>query len=298
MKYSVIMLGLCSVGLAVLSLPASAHGQLAPIIDDSNAVAAKGDIKTPHKYMPAIVSYLRDVQSQLTDLDINVGQIISNSQAGHLQAAQAAYINAHQSYERIRPVMILFGNVNDTINSRADYYLQGVDDPQFVGFHLVEYYLFSLKDSQKAYDAAVNLQHEVGDLRKRMAVETIDIGKMVQLSADFMESILHTKLQGKENQYSHSDIADMAANIEGAQLVIHHLHDFIQRDEYISIQNGFTQINALLNQYRLSDGHYQVFSRLNSADHAALYSLITNQADKLSRLRAELNVDVYYKYRH
>lgn len=298
MKYATILLSFFAASLTLLPLTASAHGRLAPIIDDNNMVAAKGDIQTPRKYEPAIHAYLTDVETQLKLLQDHVEQIVNDSQAGHLQAAQNAYVKAHQDYERVRPMMILFGNVNETINSRADYYLQGVDDPRFVGFHLVEYDLFSLKDSRKAHDDAIDLRHEVKDLRKRMAVETIDIAKMAQAAADLMETVLQTKLQGKENQYSHSDLADIAANIEGSQLVIKHLRPFIAPNELSSLERGFAQINAILKRYQLPNQEYQVFRQLSPADHAALYSLITNQADQLSRLRAELNVDVYYKYRH
>lgn len=298
MKYSAIMFGVFTASIVLCPLQVSAHGRLAPIIDDSNVVTAKGDIQTPRKYEHAIGGYLHDVRNQLDILDNAVDQIVRSSQAGHLQAAQNAYIQAHQAYERVRPIMVLFGNVNDTINSRADYYLQGADDPRFVGFHLVEYDLFYLKDNQKAYDAAVNLQHEVQDLRKRMAVETIDIGRMAQASADFMETILQTKLLGKENQYSHSDLADIAANVEGSERVIHHLHAFIPPDEFSAIKQGFRQIDGILNQYRFPNGRYQEFGRLSSADRSALYSLVTDQAERLSHLRAALNIDVYYKYRH
>ncbi len=54
-------------------------------------------------------------------------------------------------------------------------------------------------------------------MHKRVATETIEIPKLVQASADFIEMILETKLGGKENIYSLSDLTDIAANLEGAK---------------------------------------------------------------------------------
>ncbi|WP_066565662.1 EfeM/EfeO family lipoprotein [Snodgrassella sp. CFCC 13594] len=297
MNRSTTYLGVLLACVLMSPVYSSAHGLRAPIINDANFVAAKGDIPTPTKYQPAIRAYLQEVQQQLKNLDDLVGDVVRYSKAGHLQAAQQAYVKAHQTYERIRPIVVLFGNADRTINSRADYYIDGVNDPRFVGFHLVEYDLFTLKDAQKAHDDAVPLQYEVGDLRKRMAVETIEIAKMVQSSADFMEMILQTKLLGQENQFSHSDIADMEANVVGSQMIIRHLRPFIAQAQLQPIEESFAQIQTILQKYRLSDQQYRPFDQLSMADHNKLYSLVTEQADRLAQLRADLNVDIYYKYR-
>ena len=284
--------------ICLLPICSLAYGLRAPVINDFNAVIAKGDISTPVRYHSAIHAYLNDVQKQLVYLNQQLTQIMVATQNNQLLSAQQHYVLAHQSYERIRPIVILFGNVNQTINSHADDYLKGVQDPRFTGFHLLEYDLFVLKDNSKAYDDAVNLQHGIDDLHKRVAVENIDIAKMVQASADFMEMILNTKLSGQENQFSHSDLADIDGNVQGSATIIHFLSSFIPSAQLEPIQYGFSQIEQILQKYRLKSKQYQSFDKLTKTDHDKLYSLITEQADRLAKLRAVLNIDVYYKYRH
>lgn len=291
-----------TIGILVLAaaLPglSLAHGLRAPIITDQNAVVAKGDIPTPAKYEPAIQAYLHHIQDQLQLMNQQLDQVIADTQQHRLTAAQQHYVLAHQQYERIRPIVVLFGNANQTMNSRASDYLQGVEDPRFTGFHLLEYALFQQRDTAKAHDIALNLQYELQDLRKRVALETIDIAKMIQASADFMELILNTKLAGLENQYSHSDLADMVGNVQGAADVLHYLAPFIPQAQLAPIENGFEDINRVLQTYQQPQQQYQSFEHLSRADHDRLYSLVTAQANRLAQLRAVLNIQVYYPYPH
>ena len=46
----------------------------------------------------------------------------------------------------------------------------------------------------------------------------------------------------------------------------------------------------------MADSTYQPYSQLKQQDKMALYSLLTQQAETLAKLRAQLDVDVYYKY--
>lgn len=288
---------LCLCALLLPSL-SQAHGLLAPIIDDSNAVAAKGDIPTPQKYHAAIQAYQQQVVTQLKTTQQYLDAIVAACRNKQLAQAQLNYIRAHQSYEQIRIIVRLFGNADENINSRADYYLQGINDPAFSGFHRLEYDLFVLKDMQQAQAEAANLQYEIIDLQKRVASDELDIAKIVQSSADFLEMILQTKLAGKENQYSHSDLADIQANVAGSAQIVQYLTPFISTQQRMSLDSGYQQIFAVLQHYQLPNNQFQSFSQLSQTDHDRLYSLLSLQSSRLAQLRAQLGVKVYYKYPH
>ncbi|MCO6505336.1 MAG: EfeM/EfeO family lipoprotein [Snodgrassella sp.] len=279
-----------------LLLPA--HGLRAPIINDSNVVPAKGDIPTPSKYLPAIRAYQHEVVQQLKTSQQYVDNIAKAAKAGQLQTAEQNYILAHQSYEQVRTIIRLFANADETINSRADYYLEGVNDPAFVGFHRLEYDLFVHKNLTEAHTQAVDLHYKLGDLHKRVANDELDIAKIIQSAADFTEMILTTKLMGQENQYSHSDLADIQANIQGSAQILRHLTPFIPAKQYSSINQGYQQMLNILNKYQLSQGQYQTFDQLRQKDHDRLYSLISTQAQQLAELRSQLGIQVYHKYKH
>ncbi|MCO6513146.1 MAG: EfeM/EfeO family lipoprotein [Snodgrassella sp.] len=286
---------LCSLLLPAIS---AAHGLRAPIIDDTNAVTAKGDIPTPAKYHSAIRAYQQQVVRQLKTTQQYLNAIVHASQSGQLLQAQQNYVRAHQSYEQVRVIVKLFGNADQNINSRADYYLQGINNPSFSGFHRLEYELFVRKDLQQAQAETSNLQHGIIDLQKRVASDELDIAKVIQAASDFLEMILQTKLAGKENQYSHSDLADIQANVTGSAQIVQQLADFIPAEQRAALDSGYQQIFAVLQRYQLPQNQFQSFSQLSQTDHDSLYSLLSIQTSLLAQLRAQLGVRVYYKYPH
>jgi iron uptake system component EfeO len=286
---------LCSLLLPAIS---AAHGVRAPIINSTNAVTAKGDIPTPEKYHSAIRTYQQQVVQQLKTTQQYLDAIVHASQNGQLLQAQQNYIRAHQSYEQVRVIVKLFGNADQNINSRADYYLQGVSNPNFSGFHRLEYDLFVDKDLQQSQTEAINLQYEIIDLQKRVAADELDIAKIIQSASDFLEMILQTKLSGKENQYSHSDLADIQANVSGSAQIVQQLAGFIPAEQRIALDSGYQQIFAVLRHYQLPQNQYQNFTELSQTDHDRLYSLLSIQTSRLAQLRAQLGVRIYYKYPH
>ena len=110
--------------------------------------------------------------------------------------------------------------------------------------------------------------------------------------------ILQTKLSGKENQYSHSDLADIHANVTGSAQIMHHLQSFIPAEQRKALNHGYQQIFAILQHYQLPQNQFQSFSRLSQTDHDILYSLLSTQTARLAQLRAQLSIRVYYKYPH
>lgn len=282
--------------LTMVSLPAYTKALRSPVQTGDNIVIAKGDIATPEKYQQAIRTYLVFATNELGEMVSQLEILNQSLKKGDLQKAQNAYIAAHQHYEAVRPIIMLFGNTDRTINPRADYFLDKEKDYRFTGFHLVEYRLFEQKDVKTTLPAAEELLLKGRDLYKRMQTETIEIPKLVQASADFVEMILETKLAGKENIYSQSDLADIAANLRGAQEIIEVISPFIQSKERDQIKENDQHINKIIQSYQLTNGSYSPYSQLNQKNKMRLYSLLTQQAEALATLRAQLDVDVYYKY--
>ncbi|ELU1438605.1 EfeM/EfeO family lipoprotein [Providencia rettgeri] len=279
-------------------VPSLSYGKAlrSPVQTGDNIIIAKGDIPTPEKYQDSIHTYMNFITAELAEMVIQLELLQQNLQQGKLSAAQRAYIIAHQHYETVRPIIVLFGNTDRTINPRADYFLDKEKDYRFTGFHLVEYQLFAAKNPTQALAANEELLIKGRDLHKRVTTETIEIPKLVQASADFIEMILETKLEGKENIYSLSDLTDIAANLKGSQEIINVIQPFIEKNTLKQLQENTLRINKIMQPYYMADSTYQPYSQLKQQDKMALYSLLTQQAETLAKLRAQLDVDVYYKY--
>ena len=281
-------------GLLALMTPAQAVR--APVMNSGDIAAAKGDIPTPQKFMPAIEAYMQYMESSIAESIAALTMIVELAKAGDLDDAKAQYIKAHQAYERVRPALQSFGFIDKMVNSRADYFLDREANPGFKGYHRVEYDVFVLADVEKTVHDTQHLLHHLRDVNKRIAIETLEIAKLVQSGADFMEMILEKKLLGIENQYAGSDLADIQANLDGSQQVVTLLKPFIDEPVMANSNALFERIQAIMDGYREGDGFKQ-FNQLKSADKARLYSLVTKQAQQLAELRALLDIEVYFKYK-
>lgn len=295
LSYTVILL--CGLFLiAAMPFSVSAKALRSPVQEGDDIIIAKGDIPTPEKYQPAIKAYLDFTQVELSEMVSQLEILKSSLTKDNLNEAERAYIQAHQHYEAIRPIIMLFGNTDRILNARADYFLEGEKDYRFTGFHLVEYQLFDRKETKAALIAVDELLMKARDLQKRVATEHIEIPKLVQASADFIEMILETKLAGKENIYSQSDIADIAANLRGSEEVIRVIKPFIDPNALKYIQKSYQMANSIIQPYQSKNDVFLPYSKFSKKDKMALYSVLTQQAENLALLRYQLSVDVYYKY--
>lgn len=211
--------------------------------------------------------------------------------------AQNAYQQAHYHYEVIRPIIALFGSSERLLNNRADFFLERENSPRFSGFHLVEYQLFKLKDTQKATESAKVLLSGISDLKKRLAIEDIPIPKLVQSAGDCLELILIDKLAGIENQYSNSDLGDAYANLSGSRLIVTILSNHIPPTEYQRLIKQYDDIGALLLKYQRDEGLFQPLSAVPETEKSWLFSQVTQLAEQVANLRATLDIDVYYHYK-
>ncbi|MGF1881884.1 EfeM/EfeO family lipoprotein [Vibrio splendidus] len=267
-----------------------------PVQISDEVIIAKGDIPTPDKYKPATEAFIFYVTENIEQIIELLNKLKKSLVDGNLKDAQGYYVKAHQHYEMIRPIIDLFGNTDRIINSRADYFLQGVTDYRFKGFHLVEYMLFETKDKAAALGAVGELNMYIKDLKQRVEQEHIDIPKLVQSSADYIEMVIEVKLSGQENIYSHSDLTDIAANMAGSKKIIEELKPFISPETLKPILENYQQINQIIGHYMMEQGSFKPYGQLTNHDREKLYSLLSDQAYLLARLRSNLNVDVYYKY--
>ncbi len=214
--------------------------------------------------------------------------------AGDLKAAQSLYAPARWHYERIEPIAELFSDLDASIDSRADDHEQKEEDPGFTGFHRIEYGLFGLQSTAGLAPIADKLFGDVQELQKRIAALTIPPEKMVGGAAALIEEVAATKITGEEDRYSHTDLWDFQANVDGAAKIVDLLRPLTlkaDRDLSAKIDSNIKTVNDLLAKYRDPDGSFETYERLSDADRLALKGPVTQLAEDLSRLRGTLGLD-------
>ena len=144
-----------------------------------------------HRGAPAILPVTTDdllgparvyhayVSAGLNMLVRQVGVLTQRIRAGHLRAAQAAWLPAHLTYERLGAAYGTFGNYDTEIDGRPDGLPRGLSDPAFTGFYRIEYGLWHGQSARQLGGLAARLDNHVRALRRfwpGMEINLLDLG--------------------------------------------------------------------------------------------------------------------------
>ncbi|MEH2409233.1 iron uptake system protein EfeO [Nostoc sp.] len=214
--------------------------------------------------------------------------------AGDLAKAQKLYASTHVHWERAEPIAELFSDLDKSMDSRADDFAKKEADPQFTGYHRIEKALFQDKTTKGMKPFAEKLQKDGLDLQKRIATLTIEPKNMVGGAADLIEEVGKTKISGEEDRYSHTDLWDFSANVDGSQKIVQLLRPVIQKanpELLTRVDANFTKVDQKLAKYKTPDGGFATYDKVSETDKKEMKTAIAALAEDLSQLRGTLGVE-------
>lgn len=185
--------------------------------------AAAGSNNITGLLQQATSYYSEYVTTQTGFLVQAIADLKSAIDSGDLDKAQLAYAKARPFYERIEPVAESFGDLDPDIDARVG----DVPAAKWIGMHPIEKALFVDKSVAKAKPFVAGLVANVAKLKSLTATlsayTAARSGKgykpdeVANGSASLLEEVQQTKIKGEEERYSHIDLVDFAANVEGSQ---------------------------------------------------------------------------------
>ena len=163
---------------------------------------------------------------------------------------------------------------------------------QFTGFHHLEKALFGDNTTKGMEKYADQLNTDVLELQKahqRAGFPAVSGGG----AAGLIEEVAASKISGEEDRYSHTDLWDFQANVDGAQKIVNLLRPQLQKENgelLAKVDANFKKVDTILAKYRTKDG-FETYDKLTDADRNALKGPITALAEDLSLLRGVLGLD-------
>jgi len=238
------------------------------------------------------------VASTLADMTTAVATLKSAVDAGDVAGAQRAYALARPFYEKVESDVDGFllpgadptsnaGNLDYLVDMRASNLDPAVG---WSGFHAVERDLWTtgITDQTKTY--AADLLTNVTQLAKLASGIDYKPEDLANGAAGLLEEVQSGKITGEEELYSHTDISDFAANVEGAQQAFASLEPGLTKiDAGLTKQVAaqFAKVNAALDAYRDPSvpGGYRIYTdEVRAADAADLSRIVQSLQTPLSKI--------------
>ena len=235
-------------------------------------------------------SYQGYVEVQVASMVTTAATLQSAIKSGNLKAAQDAYAKARPYYERIEPVAESFPDIDAAIDSRAD----DVPAAKLTGYHRIEYGLFTVKSTTGLGPIVDQLVANIAKLKTLVAgLNGFQPAELANGAVGLLDEASKNKITGEEERYSHIDILDFSANVEGAQQAFAYLEaglDKIDPTLTASIKAAFTNVTTLLDDYKdpTQASGFKPYSALTKADLTKLAQAIRAVAEPLSTVAGKV----------
>ena len=263
-------------------------------IRDDFTVTDSGKVSTASEAEQANVKRATDgyadyVREQSEDLLTRTTEFVAAYKAGDDAKARSLYATARQPWERIEPVAESFGDLDPKMDLREADLEEG---QEWTGWHRIEkdlwppaegYTRLSKADRARYAD---DLLANTTTLHTRVQTLTYEPTQLGNGSKELMDEVATGKITGEEEIWSHTDLYDFQANVEGAKEAFELLEPILEsKDEELEeqIDERFDALQKLLDKYRQGDG-FVSYDTVTEPQRKELSDAVNALAEPLSKV--------------
>ena len=241
-----------------------------------------------------------------TFVEENISQLLTDTENfrdllkdGKLEEAKKVYPLIRMNYERSEPLAESFSELDQKIDFRlVDYVDEHSKDKNpeegWSGFHKIERILWEENTTKGTESYADQLVNDVKELKAK--VSTIDVTPELMLTGavDLLNEVATSKITGEEEVYSHTDLYDFRANIQGAEKIYQLFKSLIEKKDAKlaeTLDSEFANVNALLDKYMVDGENYKSYTDLTKEDTKTLAEAVTKLGEPLSNMGKILGED-------
>jgi iron uptake system component EfeO len=233
------------------------------------------------------------VLGQVDELQQAVQPFTDAVRAGDLEGAKAAYAPSRVSWERIEPIAGLVEDIDVAVDARVDDY-EGPEDPAFTGWHRIEHILWEQGTTEGAAPFADQLDQDLARLAEQIPDLEFPPATVAVGPSELIQEVSEGKITGEEDRYSHTDLWDFDANVDGSKEVVEILRPLLEeRDPELlaDIDAGFAAIEEGLAPYARPGGTWAPYTELTEADKDALAADLAALSESLALLPGTLGLE-------
>lgn len=243
----------------------------------------------------AAANYASYVRNEIDQLTTGTEEFVAAYVAGDFDTARSLYAPTRMHWERVETVAESFGDLDPKLDLREADLEEG---QEWTGWHAIEKDLWP-QDAEpgfQPYDAAkrerladllvtdtLTLQTNVQDLN-------FDLPQLTNGAIGLLDEVATGKVTGEEEIWSHTDLWDFQANVDGAAVLYAGVRDvLVKKNPELAAQldEEFALLQKLLDAQRVGDG-FTYYNNLTSAQIKALADQVNALAEPLNKLTAAL----------
>lgn len=237
----------------------------------------------------AVAAYRQYVVAQSEETLPKAQAFADAVKAGDVEAAKKAYAPSRIGWERTEPVAESFGDIDPKVDVRED----GLEPGQaWTGWHRLEKALWAdnkIGDEEKKL--ADTLITDLTDWQKKVGQAEITPTSMANGAKELLDEVATGKVTGEEERYSHTDLVDFKANVEGAEKAYGLLKPIAAKNDpelAKQLDTQFAALNTLLDKYRADKTGYEftAYDKVGEPERKELSDGVNALAEPLSKLAA------------
>jgi iron uptake system component EfeO len=234
--------------------------------------------------------YAAYVKDQTEQLVAGTKDFAAAYAAGDADKARDLYAATRMHWERIEPVAESFGDLDPKLDAREADLEPG---QEWTGWHRAEKDLFPPADyttltAEERATLSAQLVADTEDLAQRTRTVELSADNLGNGAKELLDEVATGKVTGEEEIWSHTDLWDFHANVDGARIAFESLKPALeQKDPELSasLDEKFAALQADLKTYAKGDG-FLYYNELSQEQVQQLAALVDSLGEPLSQLTA------------
>jgi iron uptake system component EfeO len=254
-------------------------------------VSGQADHATDPRLVKALADY-RAYAVQETRASIEgTRAFVQAFKDGDIAEAKRLYAPSRVGWERIEPVAESFGDLDPRVDAREADLEPG---EKWTGWHRLEKALWKTGSTKGEGKYADLLLKDLGELLTKLSAAQLDPpitpASMANGAKELLDEVATGKITGEEEAFSHTDLVDFKANVDGARKVYELLKPVVlEKDAALAkeLDKAFAGVDGLLKKYEEGgDGGYVSYDTVGKAQRKELSDGVNALGEPLSKLAA------------
>jgi len=244
----------------------------------------------------ANANYKSYVKDQVENLVVGTEDFAAAYKAGDDDAARELYAPTRVFWERIETVAESFGDLDPSMDLREADLEEGQD---WTGWHAIEKDLwpedaeagFVAYDQAKRDTLADRLVSDTDTLYANVQDLEFTLDQQANGAIGLLDEVATGKVTGEEEFWSHTDLYDFQANIDGAKVLYAGIRDILlEKDADLAAQldTEFDELQTLLDAQRVGETDFTLYTELTDDEIRAFSDQVNALGEPLSKLTGAL----------